>query len=86
MKHALARIYQKASTGELPLSDTWWARQLLSCVHIGIIVTEQTVRDRLHVRSATLAYWSAVGAIPLLVLAFALTGELGVRKATVDSV
>ncbi len=86
MKHALSRIYRLASTGELPLSDTWWARRLLSCVHIGIIVTEQTVRDRLHVRSATLAYWSAVGAIPLLVLAFALTGELGVRQATVNSV
>ncbi len=86
MKHTLARMYRLAASGELPLSDTRWARNILVCVHMGIIVTEQTVRDRLHVRSATLAYWSAVGAIPLLVLAFALTGELGLRQATVDSV
>ena len=86
MKHALARMYRLAASGELPLSNTRWAQAVLVCVHMSIIVTEQTVRDRLHVRSATLAYWSAVGAIPLLVLAFALTGELGLRQATVDSV
>jgi len=86
MKHAIARIYRLASAGELPLSNTWWARRLLTVVHLGIIVTEQAVRDRLHVRSATLAYWSSVGAVPLLVLAFALTGELGLRTATINSV
>ena len=86
MKHTIARIYRLASAGELPLSNTWWARRLLTFVHLSIIVTEQAVRDRLHVRSATLAYWSSVGAVPLLVLAFALTGELGLRTATINSV
>ncbi len=86
MKHTIARIYRLASTGELPLSDTWWARRLLNCVHLAVIVTEQTARDRLHVRSATLAYWTAVGAVPLLVLAFALTGEVGLKEATINSV
>ena len=86
MKRYLARIYRKASAGELPLFDTWWAQRLLNIVHLTVIVTQQTARDRLHVRSATLAYWTAVGSVPLLVLAFALTGELGLTQATVDGV
>lgn len=86
MKHAIARIYRLASAGELPLSDTWWARKLLNCVHLTVIVAQQTAGDRLHVRSATLSYWTAVGAVPLLVLGFALAGNIGLREATVESV
>jgi membrane protein len=86
MKHAIARLYRKASAGELPLSNARWAKTVLNCVHLAVIVTQQTARDRLHVRSATLAYWTAVGAVPLLVIAFALTGPIGLREATVESV
>jgi len=86
MKRSLTRLYRKASAGELPLSDTVWAQKLLNIVHLIVIVTQQTARDRLHVRSATLAYWSAVGSVPLLVLAFALTGHLGLTEATVEGV
>ena len=75
MKRSIAKLYRKASAGELPLFDTWWAKRLLNVVHVLVIVTQQTAQDRIPVRSATLAYWTAVGAVPLMVLAFALTGE-----------
>jgi len=53
---------------------------------MAVIVAQQTARDRIPVRAATLSYWSAVGAVPLLVLSFALAGPLGVKGATIDSV
>jgi membrane protein len=86
MKRSLANLYRKASAGQLPLSNTWWAQRLLNGIHLAVIVVQQTAGDRLHVRSATLAYWTAVGAVPLLVLAFALTGQLGLAEATVEGV
>ena len=86
MKRSIAKLYRKASAGELPLFDTWWAKRLLNVVHLLVIVTQQTAQDRLPVRSATLAYWTAVGAVPLMVLAFALTGELGLTQASVEAV
>jgi len=86
MKRAINQIYQKAASGELPFADTIWAQKLLDVVHMAVIVTQQTVRDRIPVRAATLSYWSAVGAVPLLVLSFALAGPLGVKGATIESV
>jgi membrane protein len=86
MKRTIAILYRKAANGELPLSTTWWAKHLLNTVHLAVIVVQQTAGDRLHVRSATLSYWSAVGAVPLMVLAFALTGQLGLTEATVNGV
>jgi membrane protein len=46
----------------------------------------QSSRDKLHVRATTLAYWSAVGLVPLMVLGFALTDPIGIRKATESAV
>jgi membrane protein len=86
MKRTIDRIYKKAASGEMPFSNTPWARLLLDVVHMVVIVTQQTVRDRIPVRAATLSYWSAVGAVPLLVLSFALAGPLGVKDATIESV
>jgi len=86
MKRAIHQLYRKAATGELPLSDTRWAKTLLDVAHMAIIVAQQTARDRIPVRAATLSYWSAVGAVPLLVLSFALAGPLGVKGATIESV
>ena len=86
MKRMIIKFYRQASKGELPLSDTWWAQKLLDLVHMAVIVGQQTARDRLPVRAATLSYWTAVGAVPLLVLAFALSGPLGLQEATVNSV
>ncbi len=86
MKRSIASLYRRASAGELPLSDTWWAQRVMNVIHLAVIVTQQTAQDRLPVRSATLAYWTAVGAVPLMVLAFALTGELGLTEVTVEAV
>ena len=86
MKRAINQIYQKAAAGELPLSESVWAQKLLDIIHMAVIVAQQTMRDRIPVRAATLSYWSAVGAIPLLVLSFALAGPLGVKAATIESV
>ena len=85
MKRWLANIYRQAASGELPLTESKWAKQLLDMVHVSIIVVQQTAQDRLHVRSATLSYWTAVSIVPLLVLAFALTGPLGLQAATVET-
>ena len=86
MNQWLQQLYRRASSGELPLSGTWWARRVLDWVHTGIVVVRQTGEDKLHVRSATLAYWSAVGFVPLLVLGFALTAPIGIREAALDAV
>ena len=86
MNQWLTEQYRRATAGELPLSQTWWAQRLLTMIHTGVVVARQTAKDKLHVRSATLAYWSAVGFVPLLVLGFALTAPLGVKAAALDAV
>jgi len=49
------------------------------------VVVRQSGEDKLPVRAATLAYWSAVGFVPLLVLGIALTAPLGFREATLNA-
>ncbi|MDP6932768.1 MAG: hypothetical protein QGG40_07615, partial [Myxococcota bacterium] len=39
-------------------------------------------RDRLTVRASTLAFWTTVAIVPILLLAFALTGPLGLVDDT----
>lgn len=41
------------------------------------VVTRELMRDQVHVRAATLAYWSLVAIVPALVLAAAVTQPLG---------
>ncbi len=86
MKRAINQLYEKLATGSLPFSDTRWGKVLVDLMHMAVIVGQQTARDRIPVRAATLSYWSAVGAVPLLVLSFALAGPLGVKGATIESV
>jgi len=86
MNKWLNEQYRRATAGELPLSQTWWAQRLLNFIHTLIVVARQTADDKLHVRAATLAYWSAVGFVPLLVLAFALTAPIGVKEAALEAV
>jgi membrane protein len=86
MSQWLIEQYRRATAGELPLSQTWWAQRLLNLTHTAVVVVRQTGQDKLHVRAATLAYWSAVGFVPLLVLGFALTAPLGVKAAALEAV
>ena len=59
---------------------------LLEGVHVAMVLAQETMRDRLHVRAAMLAYWTAVAIVPLLMLGFALTGPLGLGESTRDAV
>ncbi len=79
-------VYQRAAAGEYPISDKPWFRRALDVVHMVAVLGGQSARDKLHVRSATLAYWSAVGMVPLLVLGFAFTDPIGMRSATETAV
>lgn len=86
MMRRIQNIYRRASAGEYPVSQKTWFRRLLDVVHMVAVFVSQSSRDKLHVRSATLAYWSAVGMVPLLVVGFALTDPIGVRNATETAV
>ncbi len=73
----LRRLYEDAAAGRLgPTHHPGW-RLLVDGVHVAVVLAQETVRDRLHVRAAMLAYWTAVAIVPLLILGFALTGPLG---------
>ena len=49
-------------------------------VMIGAVVVRELIRDQVHVRAATLGYWSLVGIVPALVLAAAVTEVFGVGQ------
>src|SRR5688500_18104913 len=57
-----------------PSAPAWTRRGLKT---IGILVRELT-RDQVHVRAATLAYWSLVAIVPALVLAASLMKPMGI--------
>lgn len=82
----LRRLYEDAAAGRLgPTHHPGW-RLLVDGVHVAVVLVQETVRDRLHVRAAMLAYWTAVAIVPLLMLGFALTGPLGLADDTRDAV
>jgi len=79
-------LYEDAAAGRLgPTHHPGW-RLLVEVVHVGVVLVQETIRDRLHVRAAMLAYWTAVAIVPLLMLGFALTGPLGLADETRDAV
>ncbi len=79
------RLYEDAAAGRLgPTHHPGW-RLLVDTVHVAVVLAQETVRDRLHVRAAMLAYWTAVAIVPLLMLGFALTGPLGLADDTRDA-
>ncbi len=82
----IQRVYEDAAAGRLGSPQNRAARRLVEAVHVAVVLVRETVRDRLHVRAAMLAYWSAVAIVPILLLGFALTGPLGLTASTVDAV
>lgn len=56
-----------------PGTPGWFARTLMA----GALLAREMIRDQLHVRSATLAYWSLVAIVPVLVLVVAVLEPLG---------
>ena len=74
--HGLAGSHQK------PL----WQRVLLNAIHGGIALWRAAARDQLFVRAATLSYWTLVAIVPVLAMAFALMGPLGLIDTTAESI
>lgn len=55
-----------------------WARRGLK---LAALVIREIARDQVHVRAATLAYWSLVAIVPALVLAAAIVAPIGADQA-----
>jgi membrane protein len=82
----LKRIYRDAVLGGFAPGGAPVHARLLELVHAGVVLTRESIRDRLHVRAAMLAYWSSVAVVPTLLLAMALTGPLGLVDQSRDAV
>jgi membrane protein len=72
--HHLAR-----SEGEIPK-----VRYALMGVHGVSAFIRAVVRDELHIRAATLAYWTLFAIIPVLALAFSLMAPFGLLEDATD--
>lgn len=82
----LQRIYRDAVLGGLTPRGAPVHARLLELVHAGVVLAHESARDRLHVRAAMLAYWSSVAVVPTLLLAFAMSGPLGLVDQSRDAV
>jgi len=54
-----------------------WQKALLTLIHGVVALIREMQRDIVHVRAATLSYWTLVAIVPVLLLAFSLMGPLG---------
>ena len=79
------RLYRNLAAGPLPRTSPV-ARWALEGMHIGVVLVREARRDRLHVRAAMLAYWTAVAIVPILLLGFSLIGPLGLGDSTSQAV
>lgn len=70
---ALYQAFVKGPTANAPIRRV---------VMLGAVVVRELIRDQVHVRAATLGYWSLVGIVPALVLAAAVTQAFGVGEST----
>jgi membrane protein len=83
---ALEKLYLDVVRGRwLPL-DQPWAAPVVNALHVAVVLVRETRRDRLPARAATLTYWTAVALVPLLLLAFAITGAMGLKDDTRNAV
>ncbi len=71
-----------AGSADKPL----WQRLLLTTIHGGIALWRAAAQDQLFVRAATLSYWTLVAIVPVLALAFALMGPLGLIENGAESI
>jgi membrane protein len=71
-----------AGSNDKPL----WQRVLLTAIHGGIALWRAATQDQLFVRAATLSYWTLVAIVPVLAMAFALMGPLGLIDNTAESI
>ena len=85
MQKALARWYAAAAAQGGPDAPPW-RQHAVALLHLGVVLVREARADRLPARAATLSYWTAVAAVPLLLVAFALVGPLGLEESTVAAV
>lgn len=81
----LRALYRDASV-RADHSPSPWARRPMALIHIGVALAHKALRDRLGMRAAMLAFWTAISVVPVLMLAFALTGPLGLTDQARDLV
>lgn len=78
MRQQIHQLYRHATEEALAAGPAKTPRsRWMDLVHTAVILVQEAGRDRLAVRASTLAYWSAVAMVPVMLLAFALTGPLG---------
>ena len=73
------QLHAEVESGRYP-------KWIVELAHAMAILGKESIRDRLHVRAAMLAYWTCVALVPLLLLGFAMTGPLGLTETTRDAV
>ena len=81
MKLLLRQLYELIK----PHREKPWARPLMTVVLFSVALWRQAVRDRLPIRAAMLSYWTTVAIVPMLLLAFAMTGAVGLTSNRVRS-
>jgi membrane protein len=76
MQRKLRQLYTLINTR----LDQRWTRPLLIMVLFTVALWRQAVRDKLPIRAAMLSYWTTVAIVPMLLLAFAMTGAVGLAS------
>ncbi len=72
----LDRLYQQVLERRLPR----WVRTLFEAV---LLLVREISKNQLHIRSATLSYWSLVAMVPVLVLAAVVLRALGMAATPI---
>lgn len=81
----LERLYVDIAAGRRGPSQPAM-RWLAETMHVCVVLWRESREDRLPVRAAMLAYWTAVAIVPILLLGFSLIGPLGLGDASRDAV
>lgn len=85
MQRWFERLYQDLATGRR--GHTWTGRGILvEALHALVVLVRESRQDRLLVRAAMLAYWTAVAIVPILLIGFSLSAPLGAGDAARDAV
>lgn len=81
----LERLYHDLATGRRAVDHPLMA-WVLEAMHVAVVLAREVRRDRLHVRAAMLAYWTAVAIVPILLVAFSVAGPLGLGETSREAV
>lgn len=73
-----AEAFLREGLWRLELEPRTWAARATSLLQLAVMIAQGFVRDRLLLRASALAYFSVLSVVPLLAIAVALVGSLGV--------